>query len=213
MAAVAGALAVVVLILALLLVSGLGSGRSGPSAPPGAIELSHGVPVGVEHTQAGALAAADNYLALASQSIEQEPAVFAALVAQAYAPEVRSRMLAQAQQLRAGDTQNMTNYQQGGRGIAVIAARRLDSYTPQLASVTTWLAGFVWGPGLSPRQSWNLVDTTLRWQAGRWLVVGSNTDQTPAPVPSVVYVNGANDQAPAFERLAGMTAPFYGTGG
>ena len=94
----------------------------------------------------GALAAADNYLALASQSIEQDPAVFAALVAQAYAPRVRARTLAQAQELRASDPQNMSNYRQGGRGIAVIAARRLDSYTPAGARVTTWLGGFVWGP-------------------------------------------------------------------
>jgi hypothetical protein len=212
-AAVAVALAVLVLVLTLLLVGVVGSGGSDSGSPPSAIELSDGVPVGVERTAAGALVAADNYLALASQSIEQDPAVFAALVAQAYAREARSRTLAQAQQLRTGDTQNMTNYQQGGHGIAVIAARRLDSYTPQLATVTTWLGGFVWGPSLSPRQSWNLVDTTLRWQAGRWLVVSSNTDPTPAPVPSVVYVNGPNDQAPAFGRLAGMTAPFYGTGG
>ena len=212
-AAVASALALLTLVLTLLLVGAVGSGGSDSGSPPGAIELSHGVPVGVEHTAAGALAAADNYLALASQSIEQDPASFAALVAQAYAPEARSRTLAQAQQLRTGDTQNMANYQQGGRGIAVIAARRLDSYTPQLATVTTWLGGVVWGPSLSPRQTWNLVDTTLRWQAGRWLVVSSNTDPTPAPVPSVVYVNGPNDQAPAFGRLAGMTAPFYGTGG
>ena len=212
-AVVAVAFALVTLVLMLLLVGVLGPGRAGPGTAPGAIELSDGVPVGVEHTRAGALAAADNYLALASQSIEQDPAVFAALVAQVYAPEARSRTLAQAQQLRAGDTQNMTNYQQGGRGIAVIAARRLDSYTPQLATVTTWLGGFVWGANLLPRQSWNLVDTTLRWQAGRWLVVSSNTDSTPAPVPSVVYVNGPNDQAPAFGRLTGMTAPFYGTGG
>jgi len=211
LAAAAVAVAVLALVLALLAVGVLAPGRAG--RPPSAIELSHGVPVGAQDTRAGALAAADNYLALASQSVEQDPAAFAALVAQAYAPAVRDHTLAQAQQLRGADTQNMTNYQQGGHGIAVIAARRLDDYTPQAATVTSWLGGFVWGPDLSPRQSWNLVDTTLRWQAGRWLVVSSNTDLTPAPVPSVVYVNGANDQSPAFGRLAGMTAPFYGTGG
>lgn len=212
-AAVAVALALLTLVLTLLLAGVVGPGRAGPASVSGAIEQSAGVPVGVERTPAGALAAADNYLALASQSIEQDPAVFAALVAQAYAQEIRSRTLAQAQQLRASDTQNMTNYAQGGHGIAVIAARRLDSYGPKLATVTTWLGGFVWGPHLSPRQTWNLVDTTLGWQAGRWLVLSSKTDPTAAPVPSVVYVNGPNDQAPAFGRLAGMTAPFYGAGG
>jgi hypothetical protein len=192
----------------------LGFARGGGNgAAAGPVKLIGGVPVGVQDTPAGALAAADNYVALASQSLEQDPAVFAALVAQAYAPQARGRALAEAQRIRAGDTQNTANYREGGRGIAVIAARRLDSYTPQQATITSWLGGFVWGPHLPPRQTWNLIDTTLRWQAGRWLVLSSDTDTTPAPVPSIVYVDGANDQAAAFARLAGMTAPFYGTGG
>jgi hypothetical protein len=204
--------AIVTVLFALLAVEILSDGE-GQSAAPGAVELADGVPIGVQHTQAGALAAADNYLAFASQSIEQDPTGFAALVARVYLPAIRSRTLAQARHVRVGDTQDIANYQQGGRGIAIVAARRLDSYTPQTATVTSWLAGFLWGPHLTPRQSWNLVDTTLRWQAGRWLVVSSDTDPTPAPVPAMVYVNGANDQAPAFARLQGMTAPFYGTGG
>jgi hypothetical protein len=93
-----------------------------------------------------------------------------------------------------------------------VAARRLDSYTRNSATVTSWLAGFVWGPHLPPRQSWNLVDTTLTWSSGRWLVVSSQTDPTPAPVPAIVYVEGRNDGAAAFSRLAGMSAPFYGSG-
>jgi hypothetical protein len=212
--ALGGALAVFALFVGLLLGGVLGFGRpSEPGSSASAIQLSGGVVVGVERTPAGALAAADNYLALASQSVEQDPSVFAALLAQAYAPEIRARALEQARQIRAGDAQNLGNYAQGGRGIAIIAARRLDSYSPEQAKVTSWLGGFVWGPHLSPRQTWNLVDTTLRWQAGRWLVVASNVDATPAPVPSIVYVNGANNRAAAFQRLAGMTAPFYGTGG
>lgn len=141
---VTGALAVCVLALALALTGVLVSGRAGKSGgPAAAIERLDGVPVGVEQTPAGALAAGDNYLALASQSVEQDPSLFAALVAHAYAPEVRSRTLAQAQRLRESDTQNMSNYAQGGRGIAIIAARRLDSYTPQRATITSWLGGFV----------------------------------------------------------------------
>lgn len=191
-----------------------GPGRNrGQGSSTAAVELVGGVPVGVQDTPAGALAAADNYVALASQSVEQDPSVFASLVAQTYLPEVRASTLAQAQQIRAGDAQNVSNYREGGHGIAVIAARRLDSYTPRSATVTSWLGGFVWGPRLSPRQTWNLIDTGLRWRDGRWLVASSTTDPTPAPVPSTVYVDGANNRTPAFERLSGMTAPFYGTGG
>ena len=114
-----------------------------------------------QDTPAGALAAADNYVAIASQTVEQDPGEFAALVDAVYAPAARTSTLAQAARVRAADVADMRNYAQGGRAVAVIAARRLDRYTPARASVTSWLGGFVWGPGLSPRQSWNLVDTTL----------------------------------------------------
>jgi hypothetical protein len=207
-----GVLGVLTLLFALLALEILDGGAD-QSSPRGALELIDGVPIGVAHTPAGALAAADNYLAVSSQSIEQEPPVFAALVAQGYASAVRARTLAEAEKVRAADPQNMANYAEGGRGIAVVAARRLDGYSAQTATITSWLAGFVWGPHMSPRQSWNLVDTTLRWQSGRWLVVSSATDSTPAPVPSVVYLEGSNDRTPAFARLAGMTAPYYAGGG
>jgi hypothetical protein len=199
--------------LALALLLALVLERGHEAGPAAAVELVDGVPVGVQHTPAGALAAADNYVALASQSVEQDPAAFNALVAQAYAPRARAQTLSQAQQIRTADVQNMTNYEEGGRAVAIVAARRLDRYTQTDAQVTSWLGGFVWGPHLTPRQTWNLVDTTLRWQDGRWLVEASNTETTPAPVPSIVYVNGANNQTPAFARLNGMSAPFYGAAG
>jgi hypothetical protein len=203
------ALGVVAFVLLGLDLAGQG-GSAGSSG--GAIELEGGIPIGVEHTPAGVLAAADNYLAASSQALEQDPSAFGALVARVYAPANREQTLAQAQQLRLSDPVGMNNYGEGGRGLAVVAARRLDSYTPTSATVTSWLAGFVWGPHLPPRQSWNLVDTTLAWSSDRWLVVSSQTDPTPAPVPAIVCLDGANDSAAAFSRLAGMTAPFYGSG-
>ncbi len=203
--AAAAAGAALVCVVALLLFGGAG-------APPGAaVRLIAGVPVGVEDSPAGALAAADNYVALASQSIEQNPGVFAALVAQAFTASSRAGVLAQARAIRRGDVRNMNSYEEGGLAVALLAARRLDSYTPASARVSSWLGGIVWGPRLSPRQTWNLIETVLRWQAGRWQVASMDTSTTPAPVPAVVYVDGANDQAGAFARLDGMSAPFYGT--
>lgn len=205
--AVAGALAATsVLVVLFLAVGVLGGGSSSSSA----VVLDKGVPVGVRDTPAGALAAADNYVALLSRSVEQSPAVFAAGVAQDYAPGARALALSQGQQLRAGDVRNMRNYRAGGHGIALIAARRLDSYTPASAVVTSWLGGIVWGPRLAPAQTWNLVDTRLVWHAGRWLIESCETEKTPAPVPSVVYVDGSNDDTAAFARLAGMSSPYYG---
>jgi len=96
---------------------------------------------------AGALAAADNYVAIASQTVEQDPGEFAELVATVYTPAARTSTLAQATRVRAADGADMRNYAQGGRAVAVIAARRLDRYTPARARVTSWLGGFVWVRG------------------------------------------------------------------
>jgi hypothetical protein len=172
-----------------------------------------GIPLERADTRAGALAAADNSLALGSQSVEQNPPLFARLVGLAYAPAARKTTIAQAATLRRDDPTDTANYAAGGRAVAVIAARRLDGYSRTRATVTSWLGGFVWGPRLTPRQSWNLVQTTLRYEHGRWLVVSSRELATPAPVPSIVYVDGNNNQSSAFDTgLAGMTAPFYGAG-
>lgn len=206
----------VVAIALVTLAVGVAVGRTTKHQAPStaAVRVVDGIPLGVQDTPAGALAAADNYVAIASQTVEQNPGVFARLVAQAYAPSARAATLAQAAAVRAADPTDVANYARGGRAVAVIGARRLDTYSSGRATVTTWLGGVVWGPGLpAPRQSWNLVDTTLAWQAGQWVVVSSAAESTPAPVPSLVIVNGPNNQTAAFDqRLAGMTAPFYGTG-
>jgi len=202
--------AVAALLLAVALLLPLACGHRASVRPSAALELLDGVPVGVEHSPAGALAAADEYLAVSSQQVEQNPAVFAELVAQAYAVAVRSRVLSEAQQLRSSDTRNMANYAAGGRGLALVAARRLNSYAASTARVTSWLEGIVWGPHLAPRQTWNLVDTTLSWSGQRWLVLDSHVDPEPAPVPAVVYVQGANDTAGSFTQLDAMSNPIYG---
>ena len=208
--AFAGLLALCALAAGVLIGRASGHANHASSA---AVVMVGGVAVGVQDTRAGALAAADNYVAIASQTVEQDPGEFAEFVDTVYAPAARTSTLAQAARARAADVADMRNYAQGGRAVAVIAARRLERYTPARASVTSWLGGFVWGPGLSPRQSWNLVDTTLSWQHGRWLVSSMNTERAPAPVPSVVFVEGQNNSSAAFDaRLARMTAPFYGAG-
>lgn len=206
--ALVGASAVLALIGVLVLLAVRSGGGRVVSVT--ALRLVDGVPVGVRDTPAGALAAADEYVTLSSQTVEQSPARFAALVAQAYAPSLREQALREAAGLRSTDVLNMANYRAGGGGFAFVAARRLDSFTPGEATVASWLGGVVWGPGVAPRQSWNLVDTKLVWRAGRWLVTNSHMDGTPAPVPAVVYVHAGNDRSGAFSRVTGMSPPSYG---
>jgi hypothetical protein len=208
-----GVLAVAALsVLLAFALLGVEISRAGGSGLGPALVLIDGVPVGEADTPAGALAAGD-YLALSSQTLEQDPRAFAALVSHAYAPQVRASTLAEAQRLREADVSDTASYRQGARAIAIVAARRLDSYTPKQATITSWLAGLLWGPRTPPRQSWNLVDTTLRWQAGRWLVDSQDVDVAPAPVPARVYLTAGNDRYEAFARLEGMSPPFYGAPG
>ena len=47
--------------------------------------------------------------------------------------------------------------------MAIVAARRLDSYTDDEAEVTTWRAGVVWGGSSDPFTQWFLTETRLKW--------------------------------------------------
>jgi len=172
--------------------------------------LVQGIPVSALDTRAGALAAADNYVALASESVEQDPQVFSRLVSVGVAPWARTRALRQARSMRTSDTGDMDAYRRGAQALAVIGARRLQSFTSRRATTVTWLAGFLWGGGLEPRQSWSLVRTQLVWREGRWQITASKTKSTAAPVPARVYVRSGSDTTGTFARLDGMSAPFYG---
>jgi len=211
---IAATAAAVVLLLACATLLGRLTAPSAGAAAAGAIRMQSGIPVGVQDTPGGALAASDNYLALASQTLEQAPPTFTALVNTVYLPQARAATLQQAATARNADPTGMGNYRAGGHAIAIVAARRLDDYTATAARITTWLEGIEWGPELSPRQSFNLVQTELTWGHGRWLVSSSNTLTLAAPVPSIVFVRRDNNQSAAFaSRLSGMSAPYYGTGG
>ena len=205
--------AVAVIALALVLMVGERSRVVVRTREVSPVEVVGGVPVGVERSPAGALAAAERYVSVSAQTLEQDPRVFARLVGEVYAPAVRERVLEEAREIRSTDTVDMANYARGGRGLAVIAAQQLVSFTPAAASVRCWLEGIVWGPRFAPRQTWSLVNTTLSWSAGRWLVLDSHLDAAPAPVPAVVYVQGANDTSAAFARLAQMSSLSLGAGG
>ena len=186
---------------------GIEISRAGGSGLGPTLVLVDGVPVGEAHTPAGALAAADNYLALSSQTLEQDPRAFAALVSEAYAPQVRASTLAEAQRLREGDVSDIAAYRRAPARSRSSPHVAWTPTPPRQATITSWLAGFLWGPHTPPRQSWNLVDTTLRWQSGRWLVDSQDVDATPAPVPARVYLTAGNDRYEAFARLEGMSRP------
>jgi hypothetical protein len=195
---------------------------SAPVRPPSdeiatvqtAVRTIDGVPVGIQRSRAGALAAADNYVARVTETIVQDPGAYARLVRAVWVPEGQDRALREGESTRQRSTAAVENYAAGGRGLSIVAARRLDMYDGARADVTIWTAGFSWGPRQPPGQRWFLTETTLRWDGQRWRVEKMDEAQRPAPAPARVgYDAAASLKTETFDReLRGMNAPTYGDG-
>ncbi len=200
--------------LALLVLAGFLLGRAvAPApAPPDVLNSVQGIPVGVDHSPAGALAAADNYVAVSYDSVERDPARNSRLIDTVYAGGIRASALSGAGSVRADNPDAMNLWRDGGQNLSLIGARRLDYYDGDDAQVTTWNADIFWGPDRPPKQAWVLTQTSLRWSSGRWLVTATATLPTAGPVPALTpQASNANDSVAAFgSALAGFTAPGYG---
>jgi hypothetical protein len=165
------------------------------------VRLMNGVPVGVEHSRAGALAAADNYVAVGiTDSLDRASLeTFATTVV---APSGRQSLIDASARLAQQGPPPGTNV------IGTVVAHRLDSYTGPAARVSVWDVGDYWGAELEPAQYWALADLSLRWMGGRWWVV-SLDERVPGPVPALVAA-GATGSTSWSQALAGMDAPYYG---
>jgi hypothetical protein len=186
-----------------------------PRGAGAAVRTIDGVPVGVQQSRAGALAAADNYVARVTETVVQDPQAYERLVRAIWVPEGQEAALQRGERIRAQSPEAVANYAAGGRALAVVGARRVDSYTGSTAEITTWTGGFDWGPDKRPSQRWFLAETTLRWDGQRWRVESLEEATRPAPAPTIVAFDDPSARTSAtFDReLRGMTAPFYGAGG
>jgi hypothetical protein len=190
------------------------AGDEAPTGGSAAVRTIDGVPVGVQQSRAGALAAADNYVARVTETIVQDPNAYEQLVRSFWVPEGQDAALEEGNRTRERSAAAVENYAAGGRGLAVVAARRVDTYDGTRAEVTTWTAGLNWGPRQRPGQRWFLTETTLRWDGQRWRVEDMSEASRPAPAPARVgYDDRASLESATFDReLRGMTAPTYGDG-
>ena len=178
---------------------------------PNAIRLEHDVPVGVLDTRAGAVAAADNYVATEDDSL-LSPSQIRAVVDTEWAPQERAVELAQPflAAALAGEPATLD----GLKLTAAVAADKLQAYSPQSAQVSVWSEITIWSSTVAPTQRWTLDTVTLAWDSGRWLVTSRSTaPDSSTPVP--VWTSGdMRDRASAtFDtRLADMSAPYYSGG-
>jgi hypothetical protein len=182
---------------------------------PNPIVLERGIPVGVQRTPQGAVAAADEYVAVEQDTIERDPARFGSMVEVDYARSIRQSATASAAAIRRSDPAGMALWADGGQSFTLIAASRLDWYRSGGARVTSWAGQLFWGPGRAPTQAWALAQTTLAWRDGRWVVLAMRTLPDPAPSPAVLSAADPRaDTTEAFySQLRGFVPVNYGAPG
>jgi hypothetical protein len=205
----AGASLVIVALTAAAFFAGQGS----PNAAPDPIQMRDGVPVGVGHSQGGAVAAADDYLATEQASVERDPERFQTLVSDDYTTALRESALMGGLADREQDPRGMRLWARGGQSFTVIGAHRIDWYRGDRVQVTAWAGQIFWGPGQPPCQVWSLGQVTLVWRQARWQVTAMSTLPAPAPAPAELpQASAADDSGAAFNaELGGFTPVSYGS--
>jgi hypothetical protein len=196
---------------ALLLAGGFAAGHQPSSrsvSRPPIIRLEHGVPVAVRNSPAGAIAAADNYLAAEDQALTAAGAL-RQVVGADWAPADRATELSRPfpAATLAGRPQTFA----GLKLTAAVAATKLVSYAGGDAEVGVWHEVTVWSSAVEPTQRWMLDTVGLRWSSGQW-VIASRSSAPDAHTPVPAWTNGttADRTTGAFEsRLAGMSVPYY----
>ena len=189
------------------------AGRAAPAIVPDPVQTHDGVPVGVDHSAAGAVAAADEYLASEQATVERAPGRFAVLVAEDYEPSLRASALAAADEDRLRDPGGMRLWPEGGQSFTLVGAHRLDWYRHDSAQVTAWAGQVFWGPGQSPCQVWSLGRIDLTWRGGRWQVTAMGTLPIAAPTPAALPQAAPSDDSGATfsSELSGFSPVSYGS--
>jgi hypothetical protein len=212
-ALVAGAALAAVALLAV----GFGVGRaSAPSAGaggarvvnvqsgPGPTHVVNGVPVGYAHTEAGAVAAATNYLMVIGGPLDTQPDKYRAAIRTLSAPEARQKQLSDAEKTLTGiqDATGLATYRSQGRAVAeraVPLAYHVDSDNGDTVHVSIWAESFTAVDGVLPmRETWTTSRVTVEWTGGDWRLsdLGAPTADSFGPVPVVVQASNVTTSLP-----------------
>lgn len=198
---IAGAVLAIVVLLAVAFIAGRASapsaGNGGSQAVsaqggPGPTRVVNGVPVGYAHTQAGAVAAATNYLETFYGPLVTQPDKYRAAVDQMVAPDARENLRKLAESNLVGQ-QNYISYAAQGRAVVhriVPLAYRVDLYGSDSSRVSIWSEALIAVDGaISLREGWTTTSVTNEWAAGDWklsFIPATTGPEGFGPVPSVL---------------------------
>lgn len=170
---------------------------------PGPTRVVNGVPVGYAHTQAGAVAAATNYLETFDGPLVTQPDKYRAAVREMTAPNARDKLMRLAETNLTGQQTYVSNAAQGRAVVHRIVplAYRVQSYNSDSVRVSIWGEALLAVDGaLSFREVWATTTVTSEWSAGDWRLADIPVAGGPdsfGPVPTTIQAATQGTTLPA----------------
>jgi hypothetical protein len=185
------------------------TGRVGPS------EVVNRVPVGYQHSKAGAVAAAANYAKVLSSELILDKASRRKAIDTLAAPEARARQQRAFDRAVASLVKGL-GVKDGAAADGTVLLRavpvgwRMEAYTGDRATVAIWVtsvAGSLGGPpgGVPVQEGWGTTTVKLRWVGGDWKQLESTTTEGPAPVADAATPTAASQLIPEAQEFKEFT--------
>jgi hypothetical protein len=177
--------------------------------------VEHGVPVGYQHSQQGAVAAAANYAKVLSSTLILEQASRRKAIDTLAAPEARGRLqrafdqavapLAKGLGVTAGSADTGTVLLR-----AVPVGWRMKQYSGDRATVAIWVTsvgGSLGDPprGMPVREVWGTTTVELRWVDGDWKQLDTTTTDGPVPIADTATPTEASQLIPEAQEFKEFT--------
>jgi hypothetical protein len=178
-------------------------------------KLVAGVPVGYQHSQQGAVAAAANYARVLSSELILDRSRRRAAIEALAAPEALARQQRAWDQAVASLSKGL-GVADGGAGDGTVLLRavpvgwRLKEYTGDRATVAIWVTsvlGTLGGPpdGVPVREAWGTTTVELRWVDGDWKQVDAVNTDGPRPIADSATPTAASELIPEAQQFKEFT--------
>jgi hypothetical protein len=174
-----------------------------------------GVPVGYQHSEQGAVAAAANYARVLSSTLVLDRSKRHAAIEALAAPEALARQQRAWDQAVALLTKGL-GVADGGTTDGTVLLRavpvgwRLKEYTGDRATVAIWVTsvlGALGGPpnGVPVREAWGTTTVELRWVEGDWKQLRATNTDGPVPIADSATPTAASQLIPEAQQFKEFT--------
>jgi hypothetical protein len=187
----------------------------GAASRVGPREVVKGVPVGYQHSEQGAVAAAANYTTVLSSTLILDQARRRAAIETLAAPEALARQQRAFDQAVASLTKGLGAGDGSAKDGTVLLRAvpvgwRLEEYTGGRATVAIWVTSVLGALGGSPggvpvREAWGTTTVKLRWVDGDWKQLQTTTTDGPVPIADTATPTAASQLIPEAQEFKEFT--------